>query len=183
MYHSKHVSFSRRMEQYPSPSQMLLCPTHIHMRTGSGQFCLCGTSRSFSFTAQHFKRLITDTDWQDKMNPFKSAHKQSSRHSGSRKHTQTPNHSPDYFFHIEIKCFNFAFFTHFPLHTFYVDRTKFHILEPMLEYMQYAAEQTSPHICGADHCVMIDSSGREKTNRWDWRWAHCITQVDIAWWK
>lgn len=103
MYHSKHASFSRRMEQYPIQSDAIMSYTHIHThaRTGSGQFCLCGTARSFSFTAQHFKRLITDTDWQDKMNPLKSAHKQSSRHSGSREHTQTSNNSPDCFFPID----------------------------------------------------------------------------------
>lgn len=102
MYHSKHASFSRHMERYPIQSDAIMSYTHIHTRAVSGQFCLCGTARSFSFTAQHFRRLITDTDWQDKMNPLKSAHKQSSKDSGSRKPAQTSNNSPDYFFPIDL---------------------------------------------------------------------------------
>ncbi len=100
MYLSKHASFSIGMDVIMSLSHT---HTHTHTHTSDGQFCRCSkalSSLSLSLslslshththtqthTAQHFNRLITVSDWQDGMNPLKSSHKKSSRHSGSYKH-------------------------------------------------------------------------------------------------
>jgi len=93
MDHSKHASFSRATIQ---PFYYVL---HIHTHSKAVVSCAAVAEIYFSLslshthththTAQHFNRLITATDWQDRMDPLKSAQKKSSRHRGSYKHRHT----------------------------------------------------------------------------------------------